>query len=126
MYTPFKLTVQSVDGDIRVLRYATIEAAVADYTAAVDTSEEREEERGSGEAWRVILTRDGIRIYEHTPDSFFAAYLQEENPDAEQATTMLLNEILECAPDDGSIPATIKALAMYIESITDGVRTDSE
>lgn len=126
MYTPFKLTVQSVDGDIRVLRYATLEAAVADYTAAVDTSEEREEERGSGEAGRVILTRDGIRIYEHTPDSIFAAYLREENPDAEQATTMLLNEILERAPDDGSIPATIKALAMYIESITDGVRTDSE
>lgn len=126
MHAPFKLTVQSVDGDIRSLRYFTREAAVADYTAAVDTSEKREEERGSDEAWRVILTQDGTRLYEHTPEGFVAAYLREENPDAEQATTMLLNEVLEHASDDPSLPATIKAIAMYIKSITDGVRTDSE
>jgi hypothetical protein len=127
MYTPYKLTIQSADGDLRVLHYATREAAVADYSATVDTSEKREYERGLGsEAWRVILTQDGTRLYEHTPDGFLDAFLREENPDAEQATTMLLNEILEQSPDNPAIPDTIKALAMYIERITDGVRSDAK
>lgn len=123
-HTPYTLTIAIQDA-FYSHSFATRVAALSEYESAIASSQTHREQHPDSPSIRVCLYENGLRIFEHTPDSFVQEILDRTNPPVDVAVTILLKEILEAA-ESLRIPKHLTTLARYISDAVEGERSDTE